>query len=74
MPDAVIVIVGGPDGAGAGAGGAGAVIGGVGDVGVDVDAPLEQAAIVSVTMRKGAVRNTASASTPGRNRTRVSLF
>src|SRR5688572_16808365 len=43
MPEAVMVIVGGP--AGAGAGGAGATVGGgVGDVGVGDDESLEHAA------------------------------
>jgi hypothetical protein len=57
MPAAVIVIVGGPDGAG---GGAGVLTGGVGAVGVMVDAPLEHAAtaINGTTMK--ADRNTAS--------------
>jgi len=45
MPEGVMVIVGGPTGAGAGAGGAGAAIGGgVGAVGVGDDEPLEHAA------------------------------
>jgi hypothetical protein len=60
MPDTVMVMVGGPDGAGAGAGGVGAVaVGGVGELGVEGDPPSEQAAIVSDTSKKTA-RNTAS--------------
>src|SRR5262249_31160648 len=54
MPFGVIEIVGGP---GAGAGGSGVdVTGGVGDVGVVVDVPLEQAAHIKVAVRKKAVR------------------
>jgi hypothetical protein len=60
MPLALMVTVGGPDGAGGGV-----FTGGVGDDGVDDDAPLEQAAIVSVTTRNREARSTASPSAGG---------
>jgi uncharacterized membrane protein len=51
MPAAVIVIVGGPAGAGVGAG-AGVLTGGVGAVGVDDDAPPEHPAAHASTMKR----------------------
>ena len=85
MPVAVMMIVGGPDGAGAGAG-AGALTGGVGAVGVVVDAPLEHAAtaINDRTLMQIGTRHHLSSSDAvshsrrridagGRTRTRVKL-
>jgi len=57
MPVAVMVIVGGPVGAGAGEG---VLTGGVGAVGVVVDAPLEHAATAINDRTMKADRNTAS--------------
>ena len=65
MPAAVIVIVGGPEGAGGGEGvGEGVLTGGVGAVGVMVDAPLEHAATAINDRTMKADRNTASPSMP----------
>jgi hypothetical protein len=61
MPVAVMMIVGGPDGAGAGDG---VLTGGVGAVGVVVDAPLEHAATAINDRTMKADRNTASPSMP----------
>jgi hypothetical protein len=51
IPVGVIVIVGGPDGTGAGVG-AGVLAGGVGLVGVDVAARPEQAATVNAPIKR----------------------
>jgi hypothetical protein len=61
MPAGVIVIVGGPAGAG---GGEGALTGRVGAVGVVVDAPFEHAATAINDRTMKADRNTASPSMP----------
>jgi hypothetical protein len=53
MPAAVIVMVGGPDGAGVGVGaGAGVDTGGVGDAGVDGELPPEHPAAAIRTMKR----------------------
>jgi hypothetical protein len=61
MPVGVIVTVGGPAGAG---GGEGVPTGGVGAVGVVIDAPLEHAATAINDRTMKADRNTASPSMP----------
>jgi len=76
MPAAVMVMVGGPEGAGLGAGtGAGVATGGVGAVGAVDGEPPEQAAAPINTMKEQATRITASRSMPeGALRTRACLF
>jgi hypothetical protein len=65
MPVGVIVTVGGPAGAGGGEGGGeGVLTGGVGAVGVVIDAPLEHAATAINDRTMKADLNTASPSMP----------